>query len=409
MEKKRLNMAGAVLLQIILLTGTALAGNNSGGAFSVWPDTGQTKCYDNTQEIPCPAAGQPFNGQDAQYTGPARSYTVIGNGTMVWDNTTGLIWEIKNSKDDAVDYNNPHDADNYYPWCDPDPATNGGSAGNCVDFDPASGSADSKDFIDQLNSGSGFGGYTDWRLPTASELASLADLGRSSPPLTPALAAIGRYGDYWTSTTPAAATDYAVKYAWCVNFGNEHRARTNPQMKNYGEYVRAVRGGQPPAGSRYRDNNDGTVTDTVTCLQWQKSPMTASGGYDNPMTWQAALSASENLNLAGHSDWRLPNLNELHSLVDYSRANPAIDPVFNGVDNVEAYWSSTTGIPGNTSAAWQIYFTFGNDLGGYEVSQIKTEYGGFARAVRGEQCGATIPIPRNGGVNLTLINFLLSE
>ena len=39
------------------------------------PDTGQTKCYNNSAEITCPAAGQPFYGQDAQYQGPVHSYT----------------------------------------------------------------------------------------------------------------------------------------------------------------------------------------------------------------------------------------------------------------------------------------------------------------------------------------------
>ncbi|MCX5896252.1 MAG: hypothetical protein NTZ51_10535 [Proteobacteria bacterium] len=40
------------------------------------PDTGQTKCYNNTTEITCPPPGQPFYGQDAQY-GPN---THLGNG-----------------------------------------------------------------------------------------------------------------------------------------------------------------------------------------------------------------------------------------------------------------------------------------------------------------------------------------
>jgi hypothetical protein len=58
------------------------------------------------------------------------------------------------------------------------------------------------------------------------------------------------------------------------------------------------------------DNGNGTVTDTGSGLMWQKA--TAPGTY----TWQAALSYCENLSLAGHSDWRLPNRNELESLVD---------------------------------------------------------------------------------------------
>jgi len=66
------------------------------------PDTGQTKCYNDTAEITCPAPGEDFYGQDAQYTTNPRSYTKLdasGNAlpdtatswTMVRDNVTGLI------------------------------------------------------------------------------------------------------------------------------------------------------------------------------------------------------------------------------------------------------------------------------------------------------------------------------
>ena len=41
------------------------------------PDTGQTKCYGNTQEIPCPQPGQPFYGQDAQYGSNTKFYTKL--------------------------------------------------------------------------------------------------------------------------------------------------------------------------------------------------------------------------------------------------------------------------------------------------------------------------------------------
>ena len=87
------------------------------------PDTGQTKCYDNDSEEPCPASGQPFYGQDAQYSTNPQSYTQLdasGNDmpfsadysttpwAMVRDNVTGLIWEVKDSKDVTLDYENPH-------------------------------------------------------------------------------------------------------------------------------------------------------------------------------------------------------------------------------------------------------------------------------------------------------------
>jgi len=105
-----------MLFELVVVPAVALAGNNSGAAFSTWPDTGQTTCYDAAGNVldPCPAPGEPFHGQDAQYQGPARSYSVLGGGSMVRDNVTGLIWEVKQAKDGTADYTNPHDADNRY-------------------------------------------------------------------------------------------------------------------------------------------------------------------------------------------------------------------------------------------------------------------------------------------------------
>jgi hypothetical protein len=105
------------------------------------------------------------------------------------------------------------------------------------------------------------------------------------------------------------------------------------------------------AQAAYIDNGD-TVTDTVTGLEWQKA--TAPGTY----TWQAALAYCEGLPLAGKSDWRLPDKNELRSLVDYSRYNPAIDPVFATTTQSSSYWSSTT-LAGYSNYAWHVYFRYG--------------------------------------------------
>ena len=86
------------------------------------PDTGQTKCYDNSQEIACPSPGEPFYGQDAQHITNPQSYTKLDeNGddlpyeattwVMVRDNVTGLIWEVK------TDDGSIHDKDDTYGWC----------------------------------------------------------------------------------------------------------------------------------------------------------------------------------------------------------------------------------------------------------------------------------------------------
>ena len=61
------------------------------------------------------------------------------------------------------------------------------------------------------------------------------------------------------------------------------------------------------------------------------------------MTWQSALDYVKTLNTGGHTDWRLPNVNELRSLVDYSQIGPCL-PQGHPFTNVQSsgYWSSTT-------------------------------------------------------------------
>jgi hypothetical protein len=88
------------------------------------------------------------------------------------------------------------------------------------------------------------------------------------------------------------------------------------------------------------DNGNGTVTDTTTGLMWQKE--TAPGTY----TWQQALEYAESLifPLNGYSDWRLPNINELQTLLDHSNFNPAIYPIFKPHTVSSDYCSSTSNI-----------------------------------------------------------------
>ena len=52
--------------------------------------TGQTKCYDNRNEIAPPKPGQPFYGQDAQFQARPPSYTLSADGLTVQDNNTAL-------------------------------------------------------------------------------------------------------------------------------------------------------------------------------------------------------------------------------------------------------------------------------------------------------------------------------
>lgn len=349
------------LLCLVLAALPALAGNNSGAAFSIWPDTGQTKCYNDTVEISCPPAGAAFYGQDAQYNGPARSYTVLGGGAMVQDNVTGLVWEQKTNKDGTANYSNPHDADNKYTWCDTNPNTNGGDAGTC-------GGHDTKDFIDRLNS-TNFGGQDDWRLPTMKELATLPDLGRHHPAIDQVFAAtINSYTFYWSSTS-------VVGRGGAHGVGFDFGTNEDGFSKEFSWNMRAVRGGHIVSAINRFINNGDTITDTVTGLEWQKATM-------GPMTWKAALAAAEDLTLVGKSDWRLPDTNELRSIVDDSRSDPAIDPVFAATTYSDYYWSSTS-FSDNPYYAGNIQFETGTDVPDPKY------YISYVRAVRGRQGGQT--------------------
>ncbi len=83
--------------------------------------------------------------------------------------------------------------------------------------------------------------------------------------------------------------------------------------------------------SRFTDNGDGTVTDKTTGLQWQRCSQGqawSSGtctGTATAHTWQAALQLAEAASYAGKSDWRLPNIKELASIVEQACNYPSID------------------------------------------------------------------------------------
>lgn len=202
------------------------------------PDTGQTKCYDNTGRIPCPLEGEAFYGQDGHYA-RARSYTKLSSdGTalansvetwaMVKDNVTGLIWEVKHPGDGTKDYTNPHDADNDYTWYDETFVEYPGTEGD---------GTDTSDFINALNSAS-FGGYSDWRLPTVKELTTLVHRGRSVDPWIDTVYFPNTINSWYWSSSSYAGNSY---YAWYVTFND---GNMNWYPKSNSLYVRAVRSGQ---------------------------------------------------------------------------------------------------------------------------------------------------------------------
>ena len=128
----------------------------------------------------------------------------------------------------------------------------------------------------------------------------------------------------------------------------------------------------PPVSAAFIDNGDGTITDTATGLMWQQA--TAPGTY----TWQPALDYCANLELGPYSDWRLPDKNELQSLVDYSRVDPSINTTYFPDTLASNYWSSTTNAS-YTEGAWSVTFGFGGVYGGNKAGGL------YVRAVRSGQ------------------------
>lgn len=97
--------------------------------------------------------------------------------------------------------------------------------------------------------------------------------------------------------------------------------------------------GVAPPVPRFTDNLDGTVTDNLTSLIWTKD-----ANLYGSVNWSPALSACNSCSVGNYTDWRLPNIKELQSLIDYTEYKPALTnghPFIN-VLNGYHYWTSTT-------------------------------------------------------------------
>lgn len=145
--------------------------------------------------------------------------------------------------------------------------------------------------------------------------------------------------------------------------------------------------------SRYTDHGDGTVSDNSTGLMWQQCSEGRSGarclsGSLQLFTWQAALQQAEASTFAGYSDWRLPNVKELASLVELRCIGPAINlTIFPATPPHGLYWSST---PEPQRSIWhnEDHVYLGD---GYYVRGVNFYTGGilsrFIRFHTGEESG----------------------
>ena len=349
--------AGAPALRV-MLTGTSANGVLSNTAKTAYGlvssqssgklnDSGVSQCSNGTSLTTCPQANYPGqdggSGPDAQAWTSADSdgrkgfaFAKLGDAKAVlsastnaasgWkcvqDNVTGLTWEAK--------------------------------TGAAMDWAAAGA------YVGTTNTAA-LCGYSDWRLPTPQELASLVDHG-VTPLVTPVLEQTffaSEPGDsYWTATP--VAPDPAS--AWSVEFAHGVATYIN---KTTSARVRLVRSTAPTPPQYEAHVADGTVSDHFTGLMWRKCSDGYAGstctGAPGSYTWQQALQRVQMVNASpatlgqGYSDWRLPSRNELQSILAYANNNPALTAEFMGTGS---HWTSTP-YAGDASKSWFVDFTSG--------------------------------------------------
>ncbi len=152
------------------------------------------------------------------------------------------------------------------------------------------------------------------------------------------------------------------------------------ELLHLGAAVASFVGHRPaPAlsGPRFAKIMDGDkhimTADTVDGLVWDISDFDGK-----EFSFEKAKKACAELRTGGHSDWRLPTIQELLTLVDYERCDPAIDKEFFPNCKPSWYRTSTPYAP-RSGYAWLVLFSYGDSHGGHH------DGGGFVRAVRASQ------------------------
>ncbi|WP_150047684.1 MULTISPECIES: Lcl C-terminal domain-containing protein [Methylomonas] len=141
---------------------------------------------------------------------------------------------------------------------------------------------------------------------------------------------------------------------------------------------------------RFTEHGDGTLTDMKTGLMWKRCSEGQSGDAcqtdsAETFTWEEALTKVKTLNDAGgfvgKTNWRLPNLKELRSLVEVQCSNPAINleafPAFASL----FYWSSTT-VANDGGQAWGVRFSDGSDGASPKTAAVDSPLRGAVLLVR---------------------------
>jgi hypothetical protein len=278
------------------------------------PPTEQAKCYNNSVEISCSScdsSGNPdFCGQDATYPYNSRAFESVSSGYL--DTLTGLVWASSNEGSATM-------------W-----SSCNSACGNKVVGDDA-----------------------DWRMPDVYEMEGImrfnscdtfSDLGGMSS------------GYYWTQTVDGDNSSNAWIVTPVIVCGP--LTMSLAKTTDSGTCCRCVRGTnlshKDTSGNRFFETGpvgEKAILDRGTGLIWQRSYLDES----SEKTWNDALEYCEGSGYGGYDDWRLPNINELFSLVNMETSGIASEfPAMPAL----SFYSSTTST-GMLSVAWVVDFDTG--------------------------------------------------
>jgi ribonuclease BN (tRNA processing enzyme) len=319
------------------------------------PDTGQDRCFGDREEIAWPKPGGAHFGQDAHYRGSKLRYRDNRDGS-VSDLVTGLTWQKtpdfrKRTQSEAAAY----------------------------------------------AEGLRLAGKGDWRLPSIKELVSIVDFRGTMHTRRPYIdtkvfdfkfpqskeGESGRVGQrnmdaqYCSSTVYVGKTMRGDASAFGFNFA-DGRVKSYPLRAS--RYVRCVRG-RAWGECRPKDVGDGTVLDQASGLMWTR----ADAG--KAMGWKEALAHARSDRTGGHKDWRLPNVKELQSIVDYSRAADATNASARGPAIARGFklstpkawcWTSTTHI--ETGGAYYVCFGLATSALQYQNGPMNAHGAGAIRS-----------------------------
>lgn len=119
--------------------------------------------------------------------------------------------------------------------------------------------------------------------------------------------------------------------------------------------------------ARFIDNGDGTITDARTALMWVRCASgqswngSACTGTATKHTWQDALQLADTSSYAGLTNWRLPNVKELVSIVEQRCSNPAINETIFPATPTFYFWTGSPLAQGMGNWAHNVSFSDGSD------------------------------------------------